>query len=588
MEKEGLLRRFIAYYKPHLKLFSLDMLASFFVSLIGLLYPIVTRNMLNDYIPNQKLNLIIFFGGGLFVLYFIRMLLKYFVQYYGHMVGVYMQSDMRKDMFKKLQQLPFSFFDDHETGKIMSRMTNDLAEISELAHHGPENLFMSGMMIIGSFLYLSTIDLALTLIIFICVPFLLMAALFLRKKMRIAFLESRKSIAKINAALESSVSGIRVTKAFNNSLKEEEKFEVGDKEFVKARSKAYKAMGQFYASTGFITDVFNVIVLISGGIFLFRGDITFGDYSAFIVSVNLFVNPLTTLIQFTEQYQNGVTGFIRFLEVIDEKSEEEKAGAIDIKKVEGEIEFRHVSFGYDQKRMILNDISFKVEKGKTLALVGSSGGGKTTICHLLPNFYHVSKGEILIDGVNINDLTYASLRENIGIVQQDVFLFGGTIYENILYGRLDATYDEVIEAAKSTNIYDYVMSLPDGFDTEIGERGVKLSGGQKQRLSIARVFLKNPPILILDEATSALDNTTEILIQKALDRLCHGRTTIVVAHRLTTIKNADNILVIQNGKIAEEGNHDALMAKNGVYSHLYNLQFSSKEERLNFDLTELT
>ena len=588
MEKEGLLRRFIAYYKPHLKLFSLDMLASFFVSLIGLLYPIVTRNMLNDYIPNQKLNLIIFFGGGLFVLYFIRMLLKYFVQYYGHMVGVYMQSDMRKDMFKKLQQLPFSFFDDHETGKIMSRMTNDLAEISELAHHGPENLFMSGMMIIGSFLYLSTIDLALTLIIFICVPFLLMAALFLRKKMRIAFLESRKSIAKINAALESSVSGIRVTKAFNNSLKEEEKFEVGDKEFVKARSKAYKAMGQFYASTGFITDVFNVIVLISGGIFLFRGDITFGDYSAFIVSVNLFVNPLTTLIQFTEQYQNGVTGFIRFLEVIDEKSEEEKAGAIDIKKVEGEIEFRHVSFGYDQKRMILNDISFKVEKGKTLALVGSSGGGKTTICHLLPNFYHVSKGEILIDGVNINDLTYASLRENIGIVQQDVFLFGGTIYENILYGRLDATYDEVIEAAKSANIYDYVMSLPDGFDTEIGERGVKLSGGQKQRLSIARVFLKNPPILILDEATSALDNTTEILIQKALDRLCHGRTTIVVAHRLTTIKNADNILVIQNGKIAEEGNHDALMAKNGVYSHLYNLQFSSKEERLNFDLTELT
>ena len=588
MEKEGLLRRFIAYYKPHLKLFSLDMLASFFVSLIGLLYPIVTRNMLNDYIPNQKLNLIIFFGGGLFVLYFIRMLLKYFVQYYGHMVGVYMQSDMRKDMFKKLQQLPFSFFDDHETGKIMSRMTNDLAEISELAHHGPENLFMSGMMIIGSFLYLSTIDLALTLIIFICVPFLLMAALFLRKKMRIAFLESRKSIAKINAALESSVSGIRVTKAFNNSLKEEEKFEVGDKEFVKARSKAYKAMGQFYASTGFITDVFNVIVLISGGIFLYRGDITFGDYSAFIVSVNLFVNPLTTLIQFTEQYQNGVTGFIRFLEVIDEKSEEEKAGAIDIKKVEGEIEFRHVSFGYDQKRMILNDISFKVEKGKTLALVGSSGGGKTTICHLLPNFYHVSKGEILIDGVNINDLTYASLRENIGIVQQDVFLFGGTIYENILYGRLDATYDEVIEAAKSANIYDYVMSLPDGFDTEIGERGVKLSGGQKQRLSIARVFLKNPPILILDEATSALDNTTEILIQKALDRLCHGRTTIVVAHRLTTIKNADNILVIQNGKIAEEGNHDALMAKNGVYSHLYNLQFSSKEERLNFDLTELT
>ncbi len=581
-----MLKRFIAYYKPHLKLFSLDMLASFFVSLIGLLYPIITRNMLNDYIPNRKFDLVIYFGVGLLILYIIRMFLKYFVQYYGHMVGVYMQSDMRRDMFRQLQKLPFSFFDNHETGKIMSRMTNDLMEISELAHHGPENLFMSGMMIVGSFIYLSTINLDLTLIIFACVPFLLVIALILRKKMRVAFLESRKSIAVINASLESSVSGIRVTKAFNNAAKEEEKFAIGDKEFVKARSKAYKAMGQFYASTGFITDVFNVIVLISGGIFLYNGTINFGDYSAFIVSVSLFVTPLTTLIQFTEQYQNGVTGFLRFLEVMDQTPEKAKKDPIELNKAEGNIVFDQVEFGYDNKRRILKGVSFKINKGETLALVGPSGGGKTTVCHLLPNFYHATKGAIYLDGIDIEKISYESLRENIGIVQQDVFLFNGSIYENILYGRLDATYDEVVTAAKMANIYDYVMTLPDGFDTQIGERGVKLSGGQKQRLSIARVFLKNPSILILDEATSALDNTTEILIQNALDRLCEGRTTIVVAHRLSTIKNADRILVINNGIVIESGSHDELLNLQGVYAKLYNLQFATKEDRLNFDLAE--
>ena len=568
-----MLKRFISYYRPHKLIFTLDMLASLLVALVGIVYPIITREMLNELIPNKQYRMIVFAGIGLLLLYIVRMLLNFFIQYYGHVMGVRMQAQMRSDMFRHLERLPYSFYDNHETGKIMSRMTSDLMDISELAHHGPENLLISSITVVISFIYLSTINNWLTLIIFACVPFLILIASVLRKRMRDAFMESRVSTAQINASLESSISGIRVTKAFTNSDKEEEKFEEGNGMFVSARRKAYKAMGQFHSMTSFITDIFNVIILIAGGLFLYNGAIDFGDYSAFIVSVNLFIGPVMPLVNFMEQYQTGVTGFERFVEIMDEKPEEDTPGAVDIGTVEGDIEFRHVSYRYEDSNPVLDDLSLRVKKGQTYALVGPSGGGKTTICHLIPHFYDCVDGEILIDGKELHTVTMASVRRNIGIVQQDIYLFNASIRDNILYGRLDATEEEVIEAAKRANIHDYIMTLENGYETIIGERGVRLSGGQKQRLSIARVFLKNPPILILDEATSALDNTTEILIQQALDELCKGRTTIVVAHRLSTIKNADEIAVIADGRIVEQGNHAALMEQGGTYAELYSLQF---------------
>ncbi|MBE7062109.1 MAG: ABC transporter ATP-binding protein [Clostridiales bacterium] len=568
-----MLKRFFSYYKPHKIMFIFDMLASFAVSMLGLLYPIITRNMLNDSILNKEYDMIIIFGCLLLAIYIIRMLLNYFIQYQGHMIGVKMQARMRSDMFNHLQTLPYKFYDNHETGKIMSRMTSDLNDISELAHHGPENVLISGISIIASFIYLMTINVYLTLIIFVCVPFLIIISMLVRKKMRDAFMESRKSLAQINASLESSISGIRVTKAFTNSKSEKEKFEKGNEWFVSSRRKAFKAMGIFHSTSTFVTEVFNVVVLIAGGLFLYSGAIGLGDYTAFIVSINIFLAPVRQLIMFMEQYQNGVTGFKRFLEIMETQPEKDKEGATAIDSVKGNIRFENVTYGYNENKDVLKNFSLEVKQGQIFALVGPSGGGKTTVCHLIPRFYDVEEGAIYIDDVNVEDVTRESLRKNIGIVQQDVYLFNASIRDNILYGRPDATDEEVIEAAKRANIHEYVMTLQDGYDTVIGERGVKLSGGQKQRLSIARVFLKNPPILILDEATSALDNTTEILIQQSLDELCKGRTTIVVAHRLSTVKNADEIAVISDGEITERGRHEELIKNNGLYATLYNLQF---------------
>lgn len=572
-----MLKRFMAYYKPHKLLFFFDMLASLAVAAIAITYPMITRTMLNTYIPDNNIRMVVICGGALLCVYLLRMGLNYFIQYYGHVMGVKMQAQMRSDMFNHLEKLPYSFFDNHETGKIMSRMTNDLMDISELAHHGPENLLISSISIIASFVYLCTINWWLTLIVFACVPFLILITMLLRKKMRSAFMRSRQSIGEINAALESSITGIRVTKAFNNSEIEYEKFEEGNKKFVHARTDAYKAMGQFHSGTSFINDVFNVVVLIAGGFFLSKGFIQVGDYTAFTISVGLFIGPVMTLIGFMEQYQNGVTGFQRFLEIMDAEPEKDDPNAEEMKVAEGHIEFKNVSYSYSEGEEVLKNVSLDIKKGEKFALVGPSGGGKTTICHLIPHFYDVKDGQILIDGKDINKITRSSLRANIGIVQQDVYLFNASIRDNILYGRPGATEEEVIEAAKRANIHNYVMSMPNGYDTVIGERGVKLSGGQKQRLSIARVFLKDPAILILDEATSALDNTTEILIQNSLDELCKGRTTIVVAHRLSTVKNADEIAVVSDGKIIEQGPHDSLIAMNGVYANLYKLQFRNGE-----------
>ena len=573
-----MLKKFISYYKPHKKMLALDMLAALLISLTGMVYPIVTNKMLNNYIPNKMYKTIVIAGIIVLALYVIRLLLRYFVQYYGHIIGVKMQSQMRVDLFEHLQKLPYTFYDNNETGKIMTRITSDLFEVCELAHHGPEKILISAVMIVLSFGYLMSINVILTLIIFACVPVLIVITAHYRKVMKDAFSERRKSNAVINASVESSITGIRTTKAYTNGELETTKFKKGDKEFVESSKKAYSAMAKFHSSTTFITDIFNVIILIAGGLFLYSGRITFGDYSTFIVSVNLFIGPVTTLIGFMEQFQNGVSGFKRFVEIMEEKPETDVEGAAALENVQGLIEFKDVSFSYDKTKEVLHNVNMKIEKGKKLALVGPSGGGKTTICHLLPNFYKLQNhGEILIDNKNITEFTLESVRKCIGIVQQDVFLFAGTIKENILYGRPDATDEEIIEAAKKANIHDYISTLQNGYDTEIGERGVKLSGGQKQRISIARVFLKDPAILVLDEATSALDNTTEVLIQQALDELCKGRTTLVVAHRLSTIRNADEIVVVKDGKIKERGAHEELMKKGGMYKDLYSLQFRDND-----------
>ncbi len=572
-ENRHLFKKFVQYYKPHKLTFAIDMICSFFFSVVGLLYPMITEKILDEYIPNGMIKEILILSSVLLAVYFIRAGLNYYINYYGHEMGVKMQSAMRSDLFRHLEKLPYSFYDNNETGQLMARMTNDLFSVSELAHHGPENLFITSFMTLSAFVYLCTISWKLALIIFAFLPVLIVIAVCSRKNMTKAFQKSREEIGNINSCLENSIAGIRVTKAYVNAEHEQQRFENNNLAFVKARTKAYKAMGIFHSSMTLVTSIYNVIVLIAGGLFCIYDSANFDyvDLVAFMLSINLFISPIQTLIGFFEQLQDGITGFKRFDDIMITPTEEDKDGAVDIDRFEGEIAFENVTFGYDD-RTVIDDISFTVPKGKTYAFVGASGGGKTTLCHLIPKFYNFEEGDIKIDGTSIKDITNRSLRQNIGIVQQDVFLFTGTFRDNILYGNTSASEEEVIEAAKKANIHDYIMSLENGYDTEIGERGVKLSGGQKQRLSIARVFLKNPSILILDEATSALDNTTETLIQQALSELCIGRTTLVVAHRLSTIRKADQILVINKGKIEEMGTHDELILKDGIYKNLHESQ----------------
>lgn len=476
-------------------------------------------------------------------------------------------------MFEHLQDLPFVFFDENKTGSLSSRIVNDLMDISELAHHGPEDLFISLVMLIGSFIMLSTINLPLALIVFSIIPLLILVAMKLRIRMADTFMETRVTIGEVNATIENSISGIRVSKAFSNKENEVEKFNKNNSRFQEARKKAYKVMAEFHVSSSFIIDFLNIVVLSAGAIFFFKGWINFGDFAAFLLYIGNFLNPIRKLINFVEQYQSGKSGFQRFTEIMDKEVESDDPGAQDIYHVEGDISFDDVTFAYDNNKEVLKNISFDIKAGNTVAFVGPSGGGKTTLCHLIPRFYEIEEGSISIDKTDIRQFTRRSLRKNIGIVQQEVFLFTGTIFENIQCGRYDASEEEVVEAAKKANIHDYIMTLPDGYDTFVGERGVKLSGGQKQRISIARVFLKNPPILILDEATSALDNATELLIQKSLEDLSKGRTTVVVAHRLSTIRNADEIIILTDKGIEEKGRHQELLDQDGIYADLYNSQF---------------
>lgn len=566
-----MLKRFIRYYKPYKKLFILDLLAAFLVSACDLFYPMITRNIINDVIPNKQIKLLFVFAIVLTLIFLIKAGLNYFMQYWGHVVGVRMQADMRRDLFDKLQDMPNKYFDNNKTGVIMSRIINDLLDISELAHHGPEDLFISLVMLVGSFIILCTINVPLTIITFAIIPFLLFYTIHKRNKMKKAFKETRVKTGEVNATIENSISGVRVTKSFGNKAYEMEKFDKSNGIFKKAREHAYKAMAEYFSGMFFLVDMLELIVLIAAGYFTYLGKINVGDFAAYLLYIKMFLQPIRKLINFNEMFQNGMSGFERYEEIMNEENEKEIPNAKDLKDVKGKITIKDVTFRYDNKESILENFNLDIEAGKMVALVGPSGGGKTTICNLIPRFYDYESGQIFIDDVDISTVTLKSLRENIGIVQQDVFLFTGTIKENIMYGNPNATDEEVIEAAKNACLHDFIMGLEDGYDTFIGERGVKLSGGQKQRISIARVFLKNPAILILDEATSALDNVTEYEIQKALEELSKDRTTLVVAHRLSTVKNSDEIVVLTEKGIEERGTHEELIKLGGVYSNLHSL-----------------
>ena len=564
-----MISRFIKYYKPYKKLFTLDLIAAFLFALCDLVYPMITRNIMDDVVPNKDLRMLVVFGIALVVIFIFKAFLSYFMQYWGHVVGVRMQADMRNDIIIHLQKLPNEYYNNNKSGVIMSRIVNDLMDISELAHHGPEDLFISIVMLVGSFFILIDINVTLTLIIFAILPFVIWFSLAQRKKMNKAFKETRVKIGDVNATLENSIAGMKVTKSFCTEEEELEKFNKSNNIFRHAREGAYKVMAQYFSGMSLFMDILELIALVSAGYFAYTGKITLGDFAAYLLYVKMFIQPIKKLINFMEQYQNGMTGFERFTEIIDQETETEAKNPIELKNIIGKIDIENVSFTYEDENEIFNNLSLSIEAGKTIALVGPSCGGKTTLCNLIPRLFDFTEGDIKIDGISIKDTSLKSLRSNIGVVAQDVFLFTGTVRENIVIGNPNATDKEIIDAAKKARIHDFIISLPNGYDTYIGERGVKLSGGQKQRISISRIFLKNPPIIILDEATSALDNVTEREIQESLEELSKDRTNLIVAHRLTTIKNADEIIVLTDKGIEERGNHQQLIRKGGVYSRLH-------------------
>ncbi len=573
----GMLRRFARYYRPHLRLFVLDLVCALGVASLELVFPVVTRHMINIVIPAGDMRLLLWLVGILVVLYLAVAGLAYVINFWGHVVGIRMEADMRRDIFSHLQRLSFRFYDNNRTGKLMSRVVHDLNEITELAHHGPEDLFLSTVMMGGSLTVLFVIEWRLALAMAAFIPLMVWFAISQRGAMHSAFREVREKIADVNAQLENSISGTRVVQAFTNEEYEINKFHESNTLFKKAKYFAYKRMSRFMTGMGFLTNFLNVAVVGYGGVLIYRGIIGVGDLVAFLLYVGLILQPIRRLTHFTQQFEQCMTGFKRFTEIMDETPEiRDSPDARELTTVQGRIEFKEVTFSYDDEAHVLQHVNLEIPAGKTVALVGPSGAGKTTMCNLIPRFYEVSAGSITVDGMDIREVTLGSLRGAIGIVQQDVFLFTGTVKENILYGDVEASDSQIIQAARRANIHEFVQSLPDGYDSEIGEKGIRLSGGQKQRLAIARAFLMNPPILLLDEATASLDNETEAKIQKALSELSAGRTTVVIAHRLSTIRNADEIVVLTDDGIVGRGSHDELMAQGGLYSELYNAQFTKE------------
>lgn len=572
------IKRFARYYKPHIGLFLLDIGCATLVAAVDVAFPLLTNYLLKKLFPEIEQtgahNLIVLFAiliAAIFTAYILRAVMLYIVNYWGHLFGVRVEADMRRDIFSHIQTLPFSFYDKIRTGKLLSRATTDLFEISELAHHGPEDLLISSLTVLGAFVAMFFIEWRIALAMLLLMPFCIFFVMKARFSMKSTSKAVKEQIANINAGIESSISGARVAKAFANEGYEIEKFEEGNNAFLHAKNRFYQTMAIFNSGTEFFIALFNVVVLLTGGILIIKkAGFSSLTFITFMLYVSAFTSPLKRFASFFEQYMMGMAGFTRFLEILDTKSDiVDRENAIEVQNVKGKIEFRDVGFHYEGGRQVLDHVNLTIEPGKKLALVGPSGGGKTTMCHLLMRFYDVMEGAILVDDVDIRDYTQESLRRNIGIVQQDVFLFAGSILENIRYGRLDATDEEVVQAAIRAHIHDEIMRFPDQYQTEVGERGVKLSGGQKQRISVARLFLKNPPILILDEATSALDTVTEYDIQKSFDELADGRTTLIIAHRLSTVRNADEIIVIDKSGIRERGSHDELIAQNGLYATFY-------------------
>lgn len=572
-----LIKKFIPYYKPYIGVFLFDLVCASVLSVIDLAFPQFLRILRTTLFleePEVIIGRLGIIALVLLAMYIVRSLCKYYVTYQGHMMGARMESGMRKDLFDRFEAFSFSYYDNHNTGEMMSKLVSDLFDISELAHHGPENIFISVVKIVGSFVLLMRINVSMTLCLVVVVICMAIFSITQNKKMRATFSDNRKKIAGINSSLQDTLGGIRVVKSFTGEDIEAEKFDRSNLAFLDSKQANYRQMAKFHSGNNFFEGLMFITVLVAGGFFIARGELTGEDLAIYALYINIFINPVNVLVEFTEQLQKGLAGFERFREVMDTMPEiVDKKDAAELKDVKGVIDYQNVSFSYEEEETVLNNINLHVDAGKSVAIVGPSGGGKTTLCSLLPRFYDVTGGAVLIDGTDIRNVTQKSLRSFIGIVQQDVYLFNGTVKENIAYGKMDATMDEIIEAARSADLLDFIESLPNGFDTMVGERGARLSGGQKQRIAIARVFLKNPPILILDEATSALDNESERYIQESLDKLSVGRTTITIAHRLSTILGADEIIVLDEDGIKERGTHEVLLSKGGLYEKYYKMQF---------------